>query len=458
MKLLKILSRIGVVLLIIVAAVLVIRAVFNYMEGRALNRALAGLKAQGLALTARDLTTPCPDQDNAARLMKASENISAIPGRRTAGPGQRDPGDQVRGLIARSWNDYTAGKPLAPADRAELKDVIHDNAKAFELLTEMGNKPCFLYRDPAQSLLESRPPDAIQMIQTTKLLLFSALFSAEDGDIHSAVDKLATGLKFTPITAREGTLIAFLISLAETRFLSQPLGDICRGRALGDEDLGRLMGAQDPGPWRHGLANAFRGERVMYVEVGEDILKGSFSDLGSIWEGQHWWEKLGLWLLRPLVKRDLRQTLPGFEFLEAQTRIPYYQSRDALRARDRGLQEKPWYAFPSKMMIYDSEAAFLKVAQIEAIMLANRAGLACRLYKSRTGTYPASLEELVPGLLNEVPVDPFTGKPFVYRREGEGFIVYSLGSNEKDDGGRSTYMITQLVMEKDDDWTWREEK
>jgi hypothetical protein len=196
----------------------------------------------------------------------------------------------------------------------------------------------------------------------------------------------------------------------------------------------------------------------MYIEVGEDILKGSFSDLGSIWEGQHWWEKLGLWLLRPLVKRDLRQTLPGFEFLEAQTRVPYYQSRDALRARDRGLQEKPWYAFPSKMMIYDSEAAFLKVAQIEAIMLANRAGLACRLYKSRTGTYPASLEELVPGLLNEVPVDPFTGKPFVYRREGEGFIVYSLGSNEKDDGGRSTYMITQLVMEKDDDWTWREEK
>ena len=95
---------------------------------------------------------------------------------------------------------------------------------------------------------------------------------------------------------------------------------------------------------------------------------------------------------------------------------------------------------------------------IEAIMLTSRAGLACRLYKSRTGLYPASLEELVPGILTEVPIDPFTGKPFVYRREGEGFIVYSLGSNQKDDGGRSTYMITQLVMDKDDDWAWKEDR
>jgi hypothetical protein len=154
----------------------------------------------------------------------------------------------------------------------------------------------------------------------------------------------------------------------------------------------------------------------------------------------------------------MRQALPSFEFLETQAKVPYYQSRDVLRARDRQIKERPWYAFLSKMLLGNSEAAFLKEAQLEAIMLTSRAGLACRLHKSRTGRYPESLEELVPGILAEVPVDPFTGKPLVYRREGEGFIVYSLGSNQKDDGGRSTYMITQLVMEKDDDWSWREDK
>ncbi len=457
MKPLKILSRIGVVLLIVVAVVLVVRAVLNFTEGRALARALAELKVKGIPLTAQDLTPPCPDEDNAARLWRAFENTVTIPGRQTrvSGPPRRRD-TEARGLISRAWTDFTAGKPLTPADRTALKDVILENDKAFELIAEMGDKPCFLYRDPAQSLVESLLPDAIQMIQATKLMFFSALFSAEDGDVSGAITRLITGLKFTPLMAREGTLIAFLISLADARILSQALGEVCSGKALEDADLIRLMSMQDPSPWRERLAAAFRGERVMLVETGGDILKAGLGDLGSIFEGSSFWQKLGLWILRPFLKKDMRQAMPAFDRLAAQASVPYYQSRADLRAWD--LQKRPWYAFLSKFFIGNSEAAFMKVAMIEAIQTASRTGLACRLYKGRTGQYPDSLEALVPGILTEVPVDPFTGKSFVYRREGEGFIVYSLGSNQKDDGGRSTYMITQLVMDKDDDWTWKEDK
>ena len=275
MRLSKILSRIGVVLLILVAAVLAVRAVLNYTEGRALTRAFAALEAKGMPLTAQDLTPPCPDEENAGRLWRAYENIVTLPGRPTRVPGRPSPGEnsdrkasaEVAGLIGRTWLDFTAGKPLDPADQAALKDVILKNAKAFELLAEMGDKPCFLYRDPSQSLTESLLPDAIQMIQTTKLLFFSALFSAEDGDVDSAVAGLVTGLKFTPLVAREGTLIAFLISLADTNILSRCIGEVCRGRALEDGDLVRLMSVQDPGPWRERLAAAFRGERVVLVET-----------------------------------------------------------------------------------------------------------------------------------------------------------------------------------------------
>ena len=35
-------------------------------------------------------------------------------------------------------------------------------------------------------------------------------------------------------------------------------------------------------------------------------------------------------------------------------------------------------------------------------------------------------------------------------------LVYSVGANLKDEGGRGTYQITQLVMPKDDDWAWRD--
>jgi hypothetical protein len=85
-----------------------------------------------------------------------------------------------------------------------------------------------------------------------------------------------------------------------------------------------------------------------------------------------------------------------------------------------------------------------------------RIGLACKIYRNRRGKFPEALNDLSPEILTEIPLDPFTGESLIYRKEGDGFIVYSVGSNLKDDGGRETLRITSLVMEKDDDWAWNE--
>jgi len=42
----------------------------------------------------------------------------------------------------------------------------------------------------------------------------------------------------------------------------------------------------------------------------------------------------------------------------------------------------------------------------------------------------------VPGYLDRVPLDPFTGKPLMYKVEETGIAVYSVGENRVDDGGR----------------------
>ena len=179
MKLRKILIKVGLGLLILIAAVLVVRAVLNFTEGRALAKTWAGLKSRGIPLTAKDLAPPCADEDNGARLWKAYENLSMIPGRRIFKPGQPSRQDrdlEVRKLISRAWQDYTTGRMIAPSDRAALKEVILKNEKAFAILPDVGRKPCFLYRDPAEPIFSSPMPDAIQAIATERLLFFSVLF------------------------------------------------------------------------------------------------------------------------------------------------------------------------------------------------------------------------------------------------------------------------------------------
>ncbi len=58
---------------------------------------------------------------------------------------------------------------------------------------------------------------------------------------------------------------------------------------------------------------------------------------------------------------------------------------------------------------------------------------AIRLHKQRTGRYPDSLEALN---LGELTIDPFTGKPFIYKVDPrKGVLIYSVGVNKRDDGG-----------------------
>lgn len=64
--------------------------------------------------------------------------------------------------------------------------------------------------------------------------------------------------------------------------------------------------------------------------------------------------------------------------------------------------------------------------------------LALRCFRAETGQPPARLEELVPKFARQVPADPFSGKPLIYRVEGTNWVLYSVGPDGVDDGGRPT--------------------
>jgi hypothetical protein len=58
------------------------------------------------------------------------------------------------------------------------------------------------------------------------------------------------------------------------------------------------------------------------------------------------------------------------------------------------------------------------------------------LYRFDSKRYPERLESLVPKYLSSVPDDLFTGKPLIYQPTENSYLLYSVGPNEVDDGGR----------------------
>jgi hypothetical protein len=43
---------------------------------------------------------------------------------------------------------------------------------------------------------------------------------------------------------------------------------------------------------------------------------------------------------------------------------------------------------------------------------------------------------VVPSFLLAVPIDPFTGRELILKKLGDGVVIYSIGSDHTDNGGR----------------------
>lgn len=66
---------------------------------------------------------------------------------------------------------------------------------------------------------------------------------------------------------------------------------------------------------------------------------------------------------------------------------------------------------------------------------ASRVAVAIERYRRDRNALPTALTDLVPQYLRETPVDPYSGRPLLFRREQIAYTVYSVGPNQQDDHG-----------------------
>lgn len=74
-------------------------------------------------------------------------------------------------------------------------------------------------------------------------------------------------------------------------------------------------------------------------------------------------------------------------------------------------------------------------------------GFALESYRLDHGRFPKTLDELQPKYLAEIPTDRFTARPLIYRPDAKGYLLYSVGQNQKDDQGETLNKLNDA-----DDW------
>ncbi|WOO43641.1 hypothetical protein [Rubellicoccus peritrichatus] len=117
--------------------------------------------------------------------------------------------------------------------------------------------------------------------------------------------------------------------------------------------------------------------------------------------------------------------------------LPYCGSIDDERrvSEASSMEAAEKYRIVSRIILMPTAMVRTNLVKADSKQLLTLTGLALSAYNKDHDKYPNSLGELVPDYLDEIPVDPLTGGGFVYRPEGEGYLLYGLGPNRVDDGG-----------------------
>lgn len=116
---------------------------------------------------------------------------------------------------------------------------------------------------------------------------------------------------------------------------------------------------------------------------------------------------------------------------------PYHRNACDLKMPDEILSSMPKYRYSLIELFVPASSRVAEIAyrgkmQHESTL----AVLALKRWRLERGTYPQTLDELIAGgLLKELPMDPYSDKPLVYKKTDDSFILYSLGPNFKDDNG-----------------------
>jgi hypothetical protein len=185
--------------------------------------------------------------------------------------------------------------------------------------------------------------------------------------------------------------------------------------------------------------HALRGERASAHQIFLLIESDGFAVLGGATGigagGPGLLDRIESWPLRAYLPDDHVYTLKMLtEFIEA-SRRPFDEQAAAFRAVPRPKDGDRRHLF-SNLFTLSIERTSDSGLRCRGELVAVAAGVACERHRQRTGQWPGSLEAIPKDILPAVPTDPFTGKAITFRRLADGIIVYSVGPDSQDDGGR----------------------
>jgi hypothetical protein len=433
-------SRIGFGLLVLFVLAAIPWTYLNIRWGRQLEAELAKLKAEGKPLMLQDLVpAPVPERENAAiRYQKVFQVRFDRP------PPNAD-GVEFAGLSREDW--ATVERFVKNPDdrlRHRVAELLGrpETREALETLRLGSTKPHCLFPIRWQDLYAALLPHLSKFRQAAQAFAARALVSADERRVDEALADCETVLRMSGHVSGEPILISQSVGYAMQAVAFDALEVILDHTPLPPNAGDRLDSCLRQVDLRKSFAAALDSERCGLNSLFP-MVAGRPGELASILggvSGVSSVQRALLWLYatplgQPVRKADQLAALRIISRSVAAADWPYYRSSRQLGALDDEVHSLPRYLVLTLVAVPILRPAQAKRDELLARIGLCRVVLALKQHRQEHGSYPANLGDLQQAPGRTLPQDPFAGRAFRYRRQKDGFLLYSVGPNLKDDGG-----------------------
>jgi len=388
-----------------------------------------------------------------------------------------------------SWEGFNAG--------------VEADHPAIELLRQVLERPKLDFQLDYKLGAKLPLPHLAGMKRAAQKLEAAVICDLHNRDTGPAVTNILTMLALVERSKSEGLLISHLVRIAMTSIAVTPTWEFLQATNVTEKQLAALQTGWEKMNWVADATNVFAVERAWTINsiqkarathegyqevfgmVGSFITgMGSTSGSGSSFDwvamtekprntaGEMMWRSswsYGDELCTLKSGQTILETLRSMQTNHSQF---YKADYDAMTTRlsSLGITNSGQAIFRALKIPdmsgllngFSQSSAVKKAIKMEAVDRLVVTAVALKRFQLRNRKWPETLDELVPKFTTSVPIDPYDGMPLRYHPSADGaYVLYSVGSDGKDDGGDPTYSTTGGASRhnnwQDDharDWVW----
>jgi hypothetical protein len=353
--------------------------------------------------------------------------------------------DPIVPILGRDGRAPSRTNQISGVALAAARKFLETKREHLDAITAAIQRPRFRFPIRITEGTQMLLPHLASIKSEAQLLQLQAMVATEDGNVTGAICALTNLVRTGNLLAEEPVLISQLVRIACLLMALDGTQHLLSNRELSTGQLDQLTSLLEQLNLRKSLRVVFLAERAMALSLYDlpaDSMSAMTQDDGAGFEVSPTKYRLGMRILTSLglLGADKRLVL---ETMDEAIELAALEGPEALQ-RYESLEKRVFtelVRFPPRQFAMMSISGLGNVPARFATLEARRRAAAVaisvqRFRAANGGRVPESIQNLLAGFLPSIPQDPFDGAPLRYRLLEPGYVVYSVGPDREDNGGK----------------------